>query len=138
MEEEVQKAIRKYQCTGCVGGPALSCFEEGSALECGRHVAGTRISSVGRIFLGLPRGFNRLGPCEDMKLHILKEVGKNENETFGKFNIAVWKHLDVYGNTLVRAYSPRINTPFLWIFLGNHMKDIDCIEITKEDIEKMD
>ena len=41
-------------------------------------------------------------------------------------------------NTLVRGLSPRINKPFLDIYLKDVRDKINCFEIFKEDIESMD
>lgn len=91
----------------------------------------------GRIFLGMPKGFNRLGPLEDMKLWVYSGVDESVHE-INMFNVAVWKHLDEHGNTLIRGYRPRTNTPFLWVILGNHMDRFECREITKEEVAEMD
>ncbi len=141
MNEKVKKAIEEYQCSGCVNGPALECYEyEDGSVECKKHCAGTSMGGngafLGRLFLGLPKGFNRLGACENTKISIFERL--KDGWEYDKFNIFVWKHLDKFGNVLVRGLSPRINYPFIHIFLENCIKDIDCIEITEEDMAEMD
>ncbi len=137
MEEKVKNAVKEYQCSGCVNGPALECYKKGEGLECEKHCAGTIVGpAVGKIFLGLPIGFNRLGACENTKISIFERL--KDGWRYDKFKILVWKHLDKFGNVLVRGLSPRINYPFIHIFLENCMKDIDCVEITKEDMNEMD
>ena len=61
----------------------------------------------------------------------------NENY-YDMFNIPVWKYLDEHGNTLVRGIMPRRNEPFLHIYIGNCIDKINCLEITKQNIDEMD
>lgn len=134
------EAVKEYQCPGCVGGPPLECYTEGFGLGCDKHCAGTAISGLGRIFLGMPKGFNRLGPCDDLKIDIF-ETFTNAMQRFGNydlFNMPIWKYLDNHGNTFVRGISPRINNPFLHIILGNALDKIECLEITNADLAEMD
>jgi len=141
MEDRQKQAIEQFQCLGCVCGSDISCFEKSDNLACGRHVPGTRISGIGRIFLGMPKGFNRLGSFQDMEIHIFQNVTTGWG--YDKLNRPVWKHLTKDGFVLVRGLSPRRNFPFLHIFLNEDisnkdMRDIDCLEIVQEDIDGMD
>lgn len=133
-----EKAIKEYQCSGCVGGPFPECYktEAKYSITCRGHVAGTGVSYIGRIFLGMPKGFNRLGRAEHTELYIHEKM--DEEVRFDKFNVPVWKYLDKNGNTLVRGLRPRINDPFVAVILGNHLDEIDCREITQDDIDAMD
>jgi len=136
MKENIKNAIEEYQCSGCVSGCDISCF--GShviGVGCGKHYAGTMLSYVGNIFLGLPKGFNRLGNFKDMKPRIFENF---EGSQYDKFNVPVWKYLTENGHTLVRGISPRINAPFIDIYLENCIDKIQCLEITESDIEAMD
>lgn len=139
MKEEIKKAVEEYQCPGCVCGSDTSCYEKGEGVECGRHVAGTTIMpQIGRIFLGMPQGFSRLGPCEKTKITIFEKIGEASYKKYDLFNVPVWKFLDKNGNTLVRGLCPRINWPFLHVFLGNVLSEIDCLEVTQRNVEEMD
>ena len=132
-----EEAIQEYQCSGCVSGEYPDCYVKGMNVECTKHCSGTRIMPIiGRIFLGLPRGFSRLGPAEETKISIFKEF--EDGWGYDTFNVPVWKHLDKHGNTLVRGICPRLNLPWVHIFLGNVLNRIDCINITNEDLEGMD
>lgn len=133
-----EKAVREYQCSGCIDGPFKDCYktEQDYGVGCRGHVAGTIISYVGKIFLGMPKAFNRLGHWERMKVEIYD--GYIDDVIFDKFNMPVWKHLDKHGNTLVRGLRPRINEPFITVILGNHLDKIDCLEISQEEIDIMD
>jgi hypothetical protein len=137
----IPEAVKEYQCPGCVGGEG--CYKNddwntwingGKAVSCVNHAAGTILTSIGKILLGLPIGFNRLGPADKMPIQIFEEF----HGGYGKYNIPVWKYLDSKGNTIIRGISPRINYPFLHIIIGNHLNKIDCLEITDDDIAEMD
>lgn len=137
MKKEIKKFIENYQCPGCVCGSDISCVESGDGLECGKHVPGTMVyPGVGTIFLGLGTGFNRVGSVNEMRIKCFNKP--SDGWGFDKYNVPVWKYLDDKGNTIVRGMSPRINAPFLHIFLGNHIDEIECLEITNEDLDGMD
>lgn len=130
--------VEEYQCPGCVVGMDSSCFEPDleNGVGCANHVCGTIFSGIGHVFLGMPKGFNRRGFQDDLKINIFEKFSDGWGYT--KFNVPVWRHLNKHGHTLVRGISPRINAPFLQIFLEDCMSEIDCLEITKDDINGMD
>lgn len=139
MTDTVKKAIERYQCPGCILGSDISCFKESDYGEgCGDHRAGTAILGIGKIFLGMPKGFNRLGIGlggeENMKLRVFSKY----EDQYNRFNVPTWKHLNEHGHTLVRGLMPRRNEPFLHVFLENCMDRVDCIEITIDDMKDMD
>jgi len=138
---DVKEAVEKYQCCGCVCGssPKDGCFivADNGTMACSNHVAGTREFGIGKIFLGMPTGFNRLGLFEDMKIYLFRKF-EDRRIKYNYLNIPVWKYLDKHGNTLVRGMCPRVNLPFMDIFLENCIDKIDCYEITKEDLDGMD
>ena len=136
MKKEIKEAIEMYQCSGCVGGKDFSCYEKGEGIECKKHVAGTFIPIIGMIFLGLSRGFNRLGLCDKTKILIFEKF--EDGWGYDKYSVPVWKHLDDNGNTLVRGISPRINDAWIHIFVGDHMSKVNCLEISKTDLSEMD
>lgn len=138
MQDYIKNAVETYQCPGCVCGHDISCYQNSKSIgfECSKHVPGTTIfPTIGRIFLGMPKGFNRQGPYGDMVLCMFndpKEYG------YDKFNIPCWKYLDEHGNTLVRGLRPRLNESFLHVIIGSHLDEINCLEITDKDREEMD
>jgi hypothetical protein len=138
LEENVKKAIKEYQCSGCMEGCDTECFgPANSGCGCGKHYAGTMIfPGVGKIFLGMPKGFNRLGKDSEMKPYIFEKF--EDGWGYDKFNIPVWKHLNKDGHTIVRGLSPRINVPFIHIFLEDCREKIQCHEITDDDINEID
>lgn len=138
MKTEFKKAIEEYQCVGCISGSDISCFSENEmgGIGCGKHRAGTLLSSIGAIFLGMPKGFNRLG--ESTRLNpVIYENFESSDWKYNKFNIPVWKYL-LNGHTFVRGIMPRKNEPFIHIFLENCVDKIDCLLLSDCDIEGMD
>ena len=134
-----EQAIQAYQCPGCVNGPYPDCFEKDvGGVQCVSHCAGTMISGIGSIFLGLPKGFHRKGPCNDTKIWIFESLSRSFWMPYDKFNVPVWKHLDKHGSTVIRGICPQTNDPWIHIFLEDCMSFIDCIEITEADINEMD
>ncbi len=141
MKDNIKNAIEEYQCSGCVAGSDISCFEKNDyGVGCGKHIAGTTILGIGKIFLGMPIGFNRLGSVDDLDI-IMYETFDDISKEWGaydKFNIAVWKYKNEDNHTFVRGLSPRTNSPFLHLFLEDCLNKIDCFEITENDIKGMD
>lgn len=141
---KVKEAVEEYQCPGCNLGSDISCYKNkdgkgsGGDFSCSKHAAGTMGAGMGLLFLGLPRGFNRLGPTghEAKILYIFREF--SQGWEYDKFNIPVWKYLDEHGNTLVRGLSPRTSQVWIHIYLENCIDKIDCLEITIKDLDEMD
>ena len=136
---DYKKLVEKYLCPGCSHGSNINCFEHKwneKTVMCKNHSAGTFILGVGRILLGLPKGFNRCGKSIEISIEEWKDMPDYPYD-YSKFNIPVWKYFD--GEcTLVRGLCPRINKPFLTIFNGDVRSEIDCLEIFEEDFEEMD
>lgn len=136
MKEHIKKAIEKYQCSGCVCGSDSSCYKKGFNLECDKHIAGTHVIPIGKIFLGMPKGFNRLGASDNLTIQIFESF--NEKKwTYDKWNVPVWKWANDE-HTFVRGLCPRTNTPFLHIILEDCLSLIECYQLTSEDIDGMD
>ena len=141
MEEKVKLAIEEYQCPGCIAGYDVTCFKpnENGGVGCGGHMAGTMMMGIGSFYLGMPKGFNRVGEFSNMIPTIYEKFEDNPREVnYDKFNIPVWKHLNKDGHTFVRGIMPRINKPFLHIYLENCIGLVDCFNVTEKDIEEMD
>lgn len=138
MKKEIRNAIKEYQCLGCIRGTFPDCFSEDNngGQGCGNHKAGTYISSIGNIFLGMPKGFNRLGNNESLRPNIYEKFEESD-WAYDKFNIPVWKYLKD-GHTFVRGMMPRTNSSFIHIFLEDCRDKINCIEITPDVIDQMD
>jgi len=141
MNEKQKKMVEEYQCPGCVCGSDTACFkknpDDARCMACDKHIAGTMISGgIGSVFLGLPKGFCRLGFAKKTKISIYAEVKHGWGYDF--LNVPVWKHLDKNGNTLVRGICPRINMPWIHIFMGDVLGEVDCFEITEKHLNGMD
>ena len=137
MTKKTKTAIELYQCPGCVCRSYPECYQKGDGIECGKHVVGTTGISIGKILLGMPRGFDRVGDVNHLQLSIY-ETHESSDWKYNKFNIPVWKHYDKNGNTLIRGMQPRINQTFIHIFLEDCRNIIDCLEISQDDINGMD
>lgn len=142
LSEKVIEAIEAYQVPGCVNDFSReNIVQNGVGVEWSEHVCGTSVTSVRgleHIYLGLPTPFARLGKAKT-PINIFTDWKQKEKVwAYDKFNVPCWKYLDEYGNTLVRGLSPRINSPFLHITLGDHRDKISCYELTEEDLKTMD
>ena len=137
MEDSIKNAVETYQCLGCVCGSDTECYKKGEGVECQKHVVGTMLVPIGKILPGMPIGFNRVGDINHLQLKIYKTY-ESSDWKYDKWNVSVWKHLDINGNTFVRGMQPRINQTFIHIFLEDCMNKIDCLEITHDDIDNMD
>jgi hypothetical protein len=139
MDKQVKAVIEKYQCVGCVCGGDISCYEPRElGVGCGEHCAGTVISGIGRVFLGLPKGFNRLGEQEKFIPFVFESHEQQESEfPYDSLNVPVWKHKDD-AVVIVRGYQPRVNTGFIHIIMNGDMGRINCIEMTDADLGGID
>lgn len=140
MKRKIKNAIEEYQCSGCVIGGDVSCFavNQSGGIGCGKHHAGTIVyPGVGNIFLGMPKGFNRLGEYTKLKPNIY-ETFEASDWKYDMFNIPVWKYLSPDGHTFVRGMIPRRNDSFIHIFLEDCIDKINCLEVSQEDIDGMD
>jgi len=139
MDKKQKEIIEEYQCAGCVCGGDTSCFEAHKIvgdLSCGKHVAGTMATGIGKFFLGMPIGFCRIGH-DKLEINIFKSIETSWG--YDKFNVPVWKHKNEKGHVFVRGIRPRLNMPFLHIIINCPEFDkIDCINITEKDMDEMD
>jgi hypothetical protein len=143
MNKKIKSIIKEYQCAGCVNGCGMESFEATEIkndIACGKHCAGTMVSNAGRIFMGLPIGFNRLDDTHNLKITIFKtQSDQIEAWKYDKFNVPIWKYKGENGHTFVKGLMPRLTRPFIHIILDcPEFDEIDCIEITDKDIEEMD
>lgn len=147
-----------YLCPGCSCGTDTSTCTEfrandtnplkiGYGFGCTNHAPGTLLNGYFKIMLGFPKGFCRI-PSD---YHFSKLYPKNNNpieyifsDDFERdfrddvFNVPVWKYLDHLGNTIVKSLCPRVNKVSVWVYYGNHMDKINCLEITNEILNSMD
>jgi hypothetical protein len=133
IDPKIIDAVEEYQCPGCVGGgPKATCYLAPSDClghACDSHVPGTTIlPGGGRIFLGMPKGFNKIGPVDDVwygkrRPFIFKTL-QEKNELWGEYdyyNVPAWKYRNKNGHTLIRVFMPRLNNGELHIILEDCM-----------------
>lgn len=139
MSPKLKSVIEDLQCSGCINGGDTTCFVEnlGGGVGCGKHFAGTIISGVGKIFLGMPKGFCRLGPEANLKPNIYEKWSDSSCE-YDTWNVPAWKYLSPDGYTFVRGLMPRTNKTFIHVFLEDCLDKINCLEISENDIKFMD
>jgi len=139
MEVKNKTAVEEYQFSGCISGYNVECFvkSEFGGIGCGKHLAGTFLTGVGKILLGMPKGFNRLGESTNLRPEIYNLFDESDWK-YNMWNIPCWKFKDEFGNTIVRGLMPRRNEPFIHIYLEDCLDKIDCLEITQEDVNGMD
>jgi hypothetical protein len=126
-KENQLKMISDTQCPGCgYGYDARDCkwfqFVEPTDagrtfFRCDKHAPATYHTVMGKLLIGLPRGFCRLGPQWDALLHTenrTQEAGfirlweEDQAPEFDKFNIPVWA-LEHKGYLFIRTFMPRVN-----------------------------
>lgn len=138
----ITKAIQEYQCRGCVGGSNIECGSYKQSITgvgCETHCAGTIVSGIGKIFLGMPKGFNRIGFYEKMSLYIFyDQEQQNTQWQYDLLNISVWKYQNDKGHILIRGLMPRINETFLHIILKGNFISYPGRCVTKKDLESID
>ena len=132
MTNEEKKMIEDFQCPGCVHGCDITCerfkFDKGEwGFHCCNHTPGTVIIPVvGTVYLGLPKGFNRVNPIDrqstKIRLHTNAKGFKPD-----KFNIAVWA-IEKDGYSFVRIYCPRIDMSWINIHKAT-LKQLNCEQL---------
>ena len=132
----MNNAVKEYQCPGCVCSDGDCYKNDGDGVGCSRHSIGTLMPGLGGVFLGMPIGFNRVGPSGKFhKIRIYSDTASRLKKWgFDKFNVPVWKML-YNGHTLIRGISPRTSMPFTIIVLEDCRDQVDCLEITVEETE---
>jgi ribosomal protein S27E len=136
-----EEAVKEYQCPGCMSGPYERCFsQKDGSVGCSNHCAGTLVVPLGKIFLGMPKGFCRMGSSDRMPLDIFESIEQKDDDygKYDKWSVPAWKHLDEHGNTLVRGLCPRTNGTFVHVILGDCRDKIECFEVSAEMAAGMD
>ena len=131
--------VNEYQCPGCIYG-GNECFKENEiGIGCKSHCTSTYIMGLGKIFLGLDHGFNRLGRLPETQLCIFENHEQQKSVwEYDYLNMPVWKYLNKNNHVIIRGMLPRINEPFIHVILENCIDKIECFEITDEHLKKID
>ena len=141
--------ISDFQCLGCMlGSDPSDCesfkfdAEEAPPLNffrCSAHCPGTIFMPGGRIYLGMPKGFNKVGalPTEGTS-NTIRLWLKNNVPVWDKLNIPVWA-MEHNGFLFVRTYMPRINEGWVDVIEGMAFDDLPVGVINVIDfIEEID
>lgn len=138
------EVVAEYQCPGCMHGPkAPECPKYIESPDgCKSHAPGTMMTTAGWLALGLPKGFHRFGPRDAKQIEVYSSyesmMAGNSNLS-SIYSVPVWKYLDEHGNTIMRWYSPRINSGWSLVVCGDcRDKFPNAIEITAKEISEMD
>lgn len=145
-----QQMVEEFQCPGCTCGGPKVCERYNlertphGGFHCSAHSAGTFFSSLGRIALGLPKGFCRYGrsvPPSHLKEKERDAWGLNpmmirlflkENKlSWDNFNVPVWAMVKD-GYLFVRTYCPRINLTYVDVVEGGTLEMAqNAIDVSK-------
>lgn len=137
----VTEIIEKFVCPGCINGSDTQCGNykpsDHYGHMCDVHVLGTRMTGIGHLALGLPKGFNRSGwePYTEKSNNTMYIRCWPKNSKFtqmwDKFNVAVWA-LEQDGCLFVRTYSPRVNQTYVDIIDGGNLDLVPvAIDVSK-------
>jgi hypothetical protein len=128
---EQKKMIEKFQCPGCVSGSNTSCEKyccpqtNYSGFRCGNHIPETILSPGGKICLGLPTGFNKVGQASinmgQWYIRLYNSPPKTDH--YDKFNVPVWI-MEKEGYLFVRCFSPRVNRSYVDVFKNGKKTDV--------------
>lgn len=152
---KIEDVIDDVQCPGCVcGNNTKECDKVkietvqnvgGPFQRCTGHVPGTSMGIPGvlltRLFLGLPKGFNRFQNKDTMI-----RIWMNGPPTWDDLNVPVWASMYQSEGVsepylLVRTYMPRVETSVVDVILNGKIEDavtdsghkaIDVSELRKE------
>ena len=115
----MSQMVEEFQCPGCVNGPYPECYEEDNnycpgSHRCKKHVPGTFMFRIGKLVIGLPKGFDRMGESGfDVRLWDTPE----KYHGWDHLNVPVWA-LERDGYLFVRTYAPRINKVWVDVVKG--------------------
>jgi len=149
MTDEQKAMIEKFQCLGCTCGYRTDECDQfdftnmQTGCWCLGHSAGTFMSGAGKIALGLPKGFNRVGTIKtgfetesdrnarrSTNIRLMTEPPKVEQNEDGEgksyydeFNVPVWA-MEEDGYLFVRVMCPRINYTYVDVIKGGKFSDI--------------
>lgn len=141
-----EEMIEKFQCPGCVSGPnPKTCpsfkLKEEYAFSCGGHVMGTSINMQIHIALGLPKGFNRSPPRDDMmRTRSQLELGlwlEGTAPEWNFLNVPVWA-MEEDGHLFVRTYSPRTDRGRIDVIEGGTLALVPQAIDIKPKLEEFD
>lgn len=107
MNDTQKTMIKEFQCPGCVGDCEPEEIEvDSSGFRCPKHCPGTMLangSGVHRLWIGLPKGFNRVPQGQEgLNVVLYENLGEWDKGSFHSrldrfnkmqiLNIPVWQH----------------------------------------------
>jgi len=137
-----KEMIEKFQCCGCTCGSNIDCGRLKTPsfpnmIWCETHSAGTILSGVGKIALGMPKGFDKVGNISNTltseRTTNIRLYENAENPMiYDKLNIPVWA-MELEGYLFVRVIAPRINMTNVDVIKDGKIKDIcpDALDVSK-------
>jgi len=150
LSEEELLVIGEMQCPGCTCGcaPAAECesFKPSNdyGFKCEGHSSGTILSGVGYVYLGLPKGFNRVGAFrakgDDKTLNNIRLWIYPAIPEWDFLNVPIWA-MEKDGFLYVKTYCPRINVNYVDVVKGGRIEHIppDCHAFNVDDfLEEID
>jgi hypothetical protein len=134
---DVQKEmIQNFQCSGCMSGSDTNCgcfelreHDSNGSFYCHKQYAGTTFLPGGKVYLGLPKGFNKVGDISnDVNNKRTTNIRLFENDsvvkqTYNFLNIPVWA-MQQDGYLFIRCYSPRVNISYVDVIKGGILQEI--------------
>lgn len=128
--------VEKFQCPGCSAGinPSSGCFKQSDTLACGNHFSGTYLGFIGAVNLGLPKGFNRLGPVDrtiqKSNIRLFAEL-----PDYNSFNMPLWA-LEEDGYLFVVVALPRLQQFWVDVIPGKKVSDLpsNVIDVSTIDM----
>lgn len=127
MANKIQlEMVKEFQCPGCSCGiDPETCkrfdlaseswgFHSNSGFHyCKNWLPSTFFGGIGRVALGLPKGFCRIGVLDFEKVTCYVRLHESPKDIrYNKLNVAVWAMVQD-GYLFVRVFSPRINTTYV-------------------------
>lgn len=140
MTDEQKEMIEEFQCPGCTCGfktdecDYFKFSDNITGCWCLGHSAGTFLMGAGKIALGLPKGFNKVGTIktgfEDesddnsrRSTNIRLTVDFIKKEGYDFLNIPVWA-MEKDGYLFIRVMCPRVNYTYVDIIKGGKFEEI--------------
>jgi len=123
-----EEMISEFLCPGCTNGthPCTECpdYEPNNDYghNCEKHSPGTFIAGIGAVYLGLPKGFNRVGLDSVKGQKFRGQVRlwtRGTKPDFDHLNVPVWA-MEKDG----RTYSPRVNLTYIDVIEGGKFVDV--------------
>lgn len=114
-----EQLVEKYQCPGCVcGSSPSSCTAYKPSpypdqVGCDGHVPGTTFIPGGRMMLGMPKGFNKVGELQEGDRTPVR-IWSRSDPGWDLLNVPVWAWDDPdTGTRFVRTFLPRLNVGYV-------------------------